>query len=337
MPFISLIIPVYKVEKYIRQCIDSVINQNVFDLEIILIDDGSPDNSGAICDEYSNKYKNIRVIHKRNGGASSARNAGIRIAKGSYFMFMDSDDWWNPDVNFLEILNYVKKNSNVDMFLLNSMDYYENQGFFTRNDHNNFGSLCNNSIEEYYQSLINSGNFEVSACTKIIKSSTVIEKKLFFKEGSTGEDNEWMMRVLRVIDSVDVINKELYICRCDRLESITHTISRKNILDMLLIVKDSIDYYNSTKDKRINKLKDKELSFASYLWFTSLGLTHQLNREDKMFLKSHFNFTKEVCQYSNSKKTKICNYIYKVFGYRITIWLLGNFIKYKDRFTKTKV
>ena len=90
---ISVIVPVYKVEPYLRKCIDSIINQTYKNLEIILVDDGSPDNCGKICDEYAEKDSRIVVIHKENGGLSDARNAGIDTAKGEYLTFIDSDDW----------------------------------------------------------------------------------------------------------------------------------------------------------------------------------------------------------------------------------------------------
>lgn len=97
-PLISVIIPIYKVEDYLKQCIDSVINQSYKHLEIILVDDGSPDNCGKICDEYANKDKRIKVIYKENGGLSDARNAGINVAKGDYIAFVDSDDWIHQEM-----------------------------------------------------------------------------------------------------------------------------------------------------------------------------------------------------------------------------------------------
>ena len=90
---ISVIIPVYNVEKYLKRCLDSVINQTYKNLEIILVDDGSTDNSGKICDEYAKNDKRIIVIHKENGGVSVARNIGLDICTGDYVNFIDSDDW----------------------------------------------------------------------------------------------------------------------------------------------------------------------------------------------------------------------------------------------------
>lgn len=97
MPKVSIIVPVYKVEKYIRRCIESLQSQTLEDIEIILVDDGSPDSCGSICDQYAEKDKRIHVLHKANGGVSAARNDGLSIAKGEYVIFCDSDDWMEPE------------------------------------------------------------------------------------------------------------------------------------------------------------------------------------------------------------------------------------------------
>ena len=96
MAEISIIVPVYNVEKYIRRCIDSLITQTFKSIEILLIDDGSKDNSGAICDEYALKDDRVKAFHKKNGGVSSARNIGLDNATGTYIMFCDSDDYVDP-------------------------------------------------------------------------------------------------------------------------------------------------------------------------------------------------------------------------------------------------
>ena len=95
---ISIIVPVYKVEKYLKKCVDSILAQTFSDFELILVDDGSPDNSGRICDDYAKKDARVRVVHKQNGGLSSARNAGIEVAKGKYLGFVDSDDYIAEDM-----------------------------------------------------------------------------------------------------------------------------------------------------------------------------------------------------------------------------------------------
>lgn len=97
MALISVIVPIYKVEQYLSKCVQSLLNQTYPHLEIILVDDGSPDGCGAICDEFARQDRRVRVVHKKNGGLSDARNAGIELAKGAYLAFVDSDDWLEPD------------------------------------------------------------------------------------------------------------------------------------------------------------------------------------------------------------------------------------------------
>lgn len=115
MPKISIIVPIYNVERYIHRCIESILNQNFCDFELILVNDGSPDQCGDICDEYALKDNRIKVIHKNNGGLSSARNAGIDIAKGKYIGFIDSDDWIEPDMYEILYQNIKKYNADISM------------------------------------------------------------------------------------------------------------------------------------------------------------------------------------------------------------------------------
>jgi len=116
-PLVSIIVPIYKVEPYLRRCLNSIVNQTYTNLEIILVDDGSPDGCPQICDEYAAKDKRIVVIHKKNGGLSDARNAGLDICKGEYISFVDSDDWV-ADVYIEALLNSVSEN-NADMAIAN--------------------------------------------------------------------------------------------------------------------------------------------------------------------------------------------------------------------------
>ena len=116
-PLISVIIPVYKVEQYLRRCLDSIVNQTYTNLEIILVDDGSPDNSPQICDEFANKDNRIAVIHKKNGGLSDARNAGLDICKGEYISFVDSDDWVSQE--YINKLYSSITKSHADIAIVN--------------------------------------------------------------------------------------------------------------------------------------------------------------------------------------------------------------------------
>ena len=122
MPKISIIVPVYNVEKYLEKCVRSILAQTFTDFELILVDDGSPDSSGAMCDQFAEQDQRVKVIHKENGGLSDARNAGIEIATGEYLGFVDSDDYIADDMYELLYTNIVK---DADLSICGIYDVYE--------------------------------------------------------------------------------------------------------------------------------------------------------------------------------------------------------------------
>lgn len=130
-PLISVIVPVYNVEKYLKHCVDSVLSQTYTNLEVILVDDGSTDGSPTICDNYKNKDRRVNVIHKENGGLSDARNSGIDICKGEYISFIDSDDFVSP--LFIESLydGIVRYNSDLST-LVHSNTFYDGKDYFVK-------------------------------------------------------------------------------------------------------------------------------------------------------------------------------------------------------------
>lgn len=125
MPLISIIVPVYKVEQYLVKCIDSILDQSLSDFELILINDGSPDNCGHICDTYAQKDKRIKVVHKENGGLSDARNVGIDLAQGKYIGFVDSDDYIEKDM--YEVLLKNLEDNDADISICGYYDCYQNK------------------------------------------------------------------------------------------------------------------------------------------------------------------------------------------------------------------
>ena len=124
---ISVIVPIYNVEKYLDRCVESIINQTYKNLEIILVDDGSPDNCTQMCDDYAKKDSRIRVVHKENGGLSDARNAGMEVATGEYVSFIDSDDYISLD--FYETLFQTMIDNDSDIVECSVVKFYENGKF----------------------------------------------------------------------------------------------------------------------------------------------------------------------------------------------------------------
>lgn len=174
MPLVSVIIPIYKVEPYLRRCIDSVISQTYTNLEIILVDDGSPDNCPAICDEYAQKDNRIKVIHKRNGGLSSARNAGLDICKGDYISFIDSDDWVSPSYIQTLLKNALEKNADISIvsyttFTEGFSDYYTIPQFSTIETFNNHDLLRHLCLHDYKEFMASWGKLFKKNCFNNIR------------------------------------------------------------------------------------------------------------------------------------------------------------------------
>ena len=139
MPLISIIIPAYNIENYIAKCLDSLLNQTYKNLEIIVVDDGSSDNTGKIVDDYVLRYKNIKAIHKKNGGVSSARNSGIDVANGEYIGFVDGDDIVDKEMFEILMDNAIKYEADIShcgykMIFPSRIDYYYNTGILVEQD-----------------------------------------------------------------------------------------------------------------------------------------------------------------------------------------------------------
>lgn len=171
MPEISIIVPVYKAEKYLKRCIDSIISQSFNDWELLLIDDGSPDNSGAICDEYTQTDKRIKVFHKENGGVASARELGIQNSKGKYSIHVDPDDW--IDKNTLEELYVEVKKTNADIIVFDFLLEYGSRSEV----------LCQkiNSSQELLKQLFYQERHG-SLCNKLIRTELYKKYDIHFPE-----------------------------------------------------------------------------------------------------------------------------------------------------------
>ena len=175
MPELSIIVPVYKVEKYLSKCIDSILAQTFTDFELILIDDGSPDRCGEICDEYAAKDSRIIVIHQQNKGVSTARNAGLKIAKGKYIGFVDSDDWIEQEM-YEQMLQTVKHNS-AEIVTCGMRDWDEN-GNFLRDILKQEGEC--DRIEMLIQLFSSPDQLGGSCCNKVFQRSAIAD--IYFPE-----------------------------------------------------------------------------------------------------------------------------------------------------------
>ncbi len=224
---LSVIIPVYNTEKYLKQCIDSLLQQTLDQIEIILIDDGSIDKSGEICDEYASIYSSIKVIHQKNAGQSAARNIGIQKALGKYLMFVDSDDYIIKDA-CSTLYNKAEKND-VDIVwadMLNDVNFKKRL------------AVCQEKIftcQEYLKICILEGIYDIVPWLKIIRREFFIANNLFFYEGCFYEDQESTLRLLLTKGKLLKIAYPFYYYR-ENLNSTTHKPSLKKGMDCIKII-----------------------------------------------------------------------------------------------------
>ncbi len=229
----SVIIPVYNVEKYLAECVDSVLGQTFTDFELILVDDGSKDASGALCDAYAAKDPRVKVIHKENGGLSDARNVGTAAAAGDYIVYIDSDDYL-MDTDFLEAI-YEKAKDGTDIVCYKFRKYFEDTKEFSENGFA-FPELERYvTLAERINYLVKTDSFYCSAWSKAIKLSLLRDNDITFEKGLLGEDQEWYYHVLLKAASIDGIDKD-YIAYRQRSNSITSSWKMKNLTDCIYVV-----------------------------------------------------------------------------------------------------
>lgn len=230
---VSVVVPIYKVEKYLHQCVDSIIAQTYSNLEIILVDDGSPDQCPGICDEYATLDSRIKVIHKANGGLSDARNAGTALASGEYIIYIDSDDWVRKD--YVEKLVKMAIEQHAEMVICGS------QNVSTRKDPTTAVSEYNKSTftqKEALETLLYQHGMDTSAWGRIVK--TEIAKKHLFPKGLLFEDLATIYKYILECDKIACINEPMYFYY-QNPTSITHTKGDPKKLDIIPIVNQLAD------------------------------------------------------------------------------------------------
>lgn len=229
----SIILPCYNVEKYIRACIDSILQQTYKDFEVILVDDGARDSTPQICDEYAEKDARVRTIHKPNGGQADARNIGLEAAQGDYICYVDSDDFLAND-NVLQLLA-DKTAGNPDIVHYKFQEWFESDGHIAPCRFDYRIPTKGRSVADIYCDLIDKDAYYNSAWSKIIRRGLLMENEIRFEKGIVGEDNEWYYHVVMAAKSLALVDEPLYIYR-RRQGSTTTAITRKNLVDQLHVL-----------------------------------------------------------------------------------------------------
>lgn len=314
---ISVIIPVYNTERYLRRCVDSVLSQTYSQLEIILVNDDSTDSSAEICNQYAEKDSRIKAIHKSNGGASSARNEGLRNATGNYVVFLDSDDFWNNDSAISNIVQVIENRSarNVDLLCFGYQEFVEDKGYngvgidFSLFDRNQSNEKC-----ILLREVLSKGIYVSSPWCKVVSLDLIRKHQLYFCEGVTAEDIDWSARLLKVADNIAVYCDSFYSYR-QRSESIVHNLKYEN----LKTVSDSIiKCVELGKDIESKEFFDLYYNYVSYQYITFLkvALLCESDLRTKPLLKKMKAYT-WLLDYHLNKKVRIVYWFNKLLGFKL--------------------
>lgn len=321
----SIIIPVYNIEKYLEQCVESILAQTWKEYEIILVDDGSTDQSGNLCDNLVQKDIRIKTIHQKNNGASSARNAGIALASGEYIFCVDGDDFIASSF-FLEYAAGILKNSKTDFMQI---------AFSTCSED---GTICYNQIprwkseifdqmtkEQKIKSIIGDKLFIISPWSKFVRRKFLQDNNIVFPEGMCVEDIDWSFQILTKARHIAVMENVDYVYR-KRTSSSSKHMSEKQIYDYILLLETWAEYFQNHVDDN----RDTLVGYLAYEYYICLGMLRFLKNPQKQRLAyKRMKELKWITKYSINRKTDICKFTSKLLGIHISSMLLGTYIKYK--------
>ena len=318
--YFSIIIPVYNISSYLKECIDSILSQDFNDYEVLLIDDGSTDISGKICDEYRNNYPDkIKVIHQKNGGLSYARNVGIENSNGKYIIFVDGDDY--IESNSLSKFYEKLEGKDVDILITRLIEKFDGNDNETKYlDKNLDFSVLDTCSKEEVIKLI----FQVSESTwpsvrYIVNRKFINDFNLRFKVGLYHEDIDWTPRLFLHASSFASCDSYWYYHRMQRVGSINTTPNPKKVLDVLTTMSFHIE--NKMYDSLTNESKliiYKRLARSIY---PSLKKYLLFSNNDKKDIRLFIKENKFILRYAQKKNHKFFNLVCKIFGFRVGLSL----------------
>ncbi len=324
MPEFSIIIPIYKVEKYLNKCVDSVLSQIFNNFELILVDDGSPDNCGNICDDYESTDSRIKVVHKENGGLSSARNAGLDIAAGKYIIFIDSDDFWDDD-NALEHIHANLTETDADILVFPAKRYYESEDKYTYIITSDVDrtKIIDKNVNEAIRYMIENNIYRAAAWNKVIKKSIIDSHSMRFKNGYLSEDMDWCGDLLLYAQRFDFYDNAFYAYRQQRNGSITAGKAEKLISDKL--------YMCEKGYRQALRLQDKDktallASYYAYEYSVLMGVSSGVKNSE---LLGKVRNLQPLLDYDISRKVQKVKRLKKLIGYSLTRRVLCFFVKIK--------
>ena len=322
MTSISVIVPVYNVEKYLDECLNSIISQITTDDELILVDDGSKDESGRLCDLWASKSDSIIVIHKVNGGLSSARNEGLKISTKDYVLFIDSDD--KIAIGSIKAIKECISESKADYCFLSGFKFYPDGKMVLLDNPLDRNLVYGKTSFEVIESISLLTRYPGSACTKAYKRLFLVNNHLMFpSDRRIAEDLGFTLRCLLVAQSFDVCNYPYYLYRQNREGSITSktTGADKSFWNLMTFINESVDLLSTNKIPK----GDKEKYFLRFIAYEySVALLHYCKLKDHV--KDAYQEMKRLKWLKNylvSYRGRFISFLLTIFGIRITSNILS--------------
>lgn len=293
-PEISIVVPIYKVEEYLDKCVNSLINQSYTNIEIILVDDGSPDSCPEMCDNYAQQDSRIKVIHKENGGLSDARNTGMRVTKGEYILFVDSDDYIDLDTceHFIEIIN----NQKPDIIVGNAKRMEGSKVLQMSHKLNTKSKAITGG--DYLKQELKTKTMYMAAWLNLYSRAFLLANKLEFKVGILHEDEQFTPRAFLKAEGVIGTDISFY-NYIIREGSITRKLDlSKNGICVIQTCYELVEIYETLKDKELRRLLDDDL-VTNYLYGFQMGRLFQndyIKLIDKGFLLKRATSLRNCCK-----------------------------------------
>lgn len=317
--YFSIIIPVYKTEKYISKCVDSILSQTYQNFELILVDDGSPDHCPQLCDEYAKQDKRVHVIHKENGGAASARNAGIHTAHGDYILFADSDDNWN-DITALQSVAEALTTYQCDVLCTNLYKVYADgqnkKKYFAPS-----GVLIGTAEILCHERYIS------SPWTKIIKSELFSDGQLDFIENIGSEDIDWSLRVALLSKHMVYIDISFY-CYLQNENSSSHNMTFAKLSDLKNNILTCIQLLNCQNQT----IKETLLPYVSYQYAVLLlNIASVSDKKEQSLFLSGLKELSCYLRYSDSPKVRMMHISNRFFGFSGMMMILSAYVRITKR------
>ncbi len=312
---ISVIIPVYNVERYLQECVESVVGQSYKGLEVILIDDGSSDSSGAMCDRFAEQDSRVRVIHKEYGGVSDARNLGVDEAKGDYIIFVDSDDYWGSTTAVERAVEILNGDPSIDMLYFDFRFLVD--GKFRTPPPFDPSLINGHSKVEALGYLIEVDRFMVTVWSRFVRRSMLINEGVRFKKGLLSEDYDWNFGAVIAARKIAAMQSADFYTYRIREGSLTYNTSTQNLVDVWSI----ITHWYSRVEEVVEDRAEAELyyDFLAYMYAVLLSLLHICdNRTVRSELLAKMRPYAYLLLRNRSGKMKLVTRLYRIFGFSLT-------------------